>query len=62
MSALRGENMKLEDAIEVVLELAGDNTIDESIVANDPDLLDEKKRQETAITAVHDFFVNNVFD
>jgi len=54
--------MKLEDAIEMVLQLAGGNTLDESIVANDPDLLDEKKRQETAIATVHDFFVNNVFD
>lgn len=53
--------MKLEEAIEIVLELAADNVLDDSIIANDPHLSDEQARQKTAIATVEDFFVNNVF-
>ena len=53
--------MKLEEAIEIVLELTADNVLDDSIIANDPHLSDEQARQKTAIATVEDFFVNNVF-
>ena len=43
--------MRLEDAIEIVLEMATQNIID------DPELVAEAKRQRTAIGRVHDFFV-----
>lgn len=57
--------MKLEEAIEIALELATDNVLDDSIIAmnyNDPILLEEQARQKTAIATVEDFFVNNVFE
>ena len=53
--------MKLEEAVEIVMELATDNVLDDSIIANDPHLSDEQARQKTAIATVEDFFVNNVF-
>jgi len=54
--------MKLDEAVEIVMELATDNVLDDSIIANDPHLSDEQARQETAIATVEDFFVNNVFE
>ncbi len=48
--------MKLERAIEIVLELARDNIID------DPDMIEETEKQTEAANVVEDFFVNNVFD
>lgn len=49
--------MKLEEAVEIVMELATDNVLDDSIIANDPHLSDEQARQKTAIATVEDFFV-----
>tara|TARA_Y100001934_G_C12240343_1_gene719974 strand:+ start:206 stop:397 length:192 start_codon:yes stop_codon:yes gene_type:complete len=54
--------MKLEEAVDIVMELATDNVLDDSIIANDPHLSDEQARQQTAIATVEDFFVNNVFE
>jgi|TARA_R110002126_G_scaffold125243_1_gene267492 hypothetical protein len=54
--------MKLDEAIEIVMELATDSVLDDGIIANDPHLSDEQARQETAIATVEDFFVNNVFE
>ena len=54
------EFMELKEAVDIVMELATDNVLDDSIIANDPHLSDEKTRQETAIATVEDFFVNNV--
>ena len=54
--------MKLEEAVDIVMKLATDNILDDSIIANDPHLSDEQARQETAIATVEDFFVNNVFE
>ena len=51
--------MRLEEAIEIVMELATDSVLDDGIIANDPHLADEKTRQETAIATVEDFFVNH---
>jgi hypothetical protein len=48
--------MKLEQAIEIVLELARQNIID------DPDMREESEKQTEATNVVEDFFVNNVFD
>lgn len=50
--------MKLDEAIEIVLELATDNVLDEFILENDPHLKEEQARQETAIATVEDFFTN----
>jgi len=49
--------MKLDEAIEIVMELATDNVLDDGIIANDPHLEEEQARQETAIATVEDFFV-----
>ena len=46
----------LEKAIEIVLDLARRNIIE------DPDMKDQAARQEAAIDTVEDFIVNNVFD
>ena len=46
----------LEKAIEIVLDLARQNIIE------DPEMEDQAARQEAAIDTVEDFFVNNVFD
>ena len=54
--------MKLDEAIEIVMELATDNVLDDGIIANNPHLEEEQARQETAIATVEDFFVNNVFE
>lgn len=48
--------MKLEQAIEIVLELARQNIID------DPDMQEESEKQTEATNVVEDFFVNNVFN
>ena len=48
--------MKLEDAIEIVLELARQNIID------DPEMQEESEKQIEATNVVEDFFVNNVFE
>ena len=56
------EFMKLEDAVDIVMELATGNVLGDDIIANDPHLLDEQARQETAIATVEDFLVNNVFE
>lgn len=49
--------MKLEQAIEMVLELARQNIIDD-----DPEMQEEAGKQTEATNVVEDFFVNNVFD
>jgi hypothetical protein len=56
------EFIKLEEAVDIVMKLATENVLDDGIIANDPHLLDEQARQETAIATVEDFFVNNVFE
>lgn len=53
--------MKIEHAIEIVLDLASHNTYDEKI-ETDPILLEEGKKQREAIDTVSDFFTNNVFN
>lgn len=54
--------MSLEDAIELVLELASQNVLNEDQVQNDGELKAEREKQLTAIGTVEDFFTNNVFD
>jgi hypothetical protein len=53
--------MSLEDAIEVVLDLARQGSLSKPNV-NEPEEVDAAYQQETAISVVEDFFVNNVFD
>jgi hypothetical protein len=53
--------MRLEDAIEMVIELATNAMVDDHVLINDPQLLDEQQSQQEAINTVEDFFVNNVF-
>ncbi len=48
--------MKLEQALEIVLELARQNIID------DPDMQKESEKQTEATNVVESFFVNNVFN
>jgi hypothetical protein len=56
------EFMKLEEAVDIVMELATESVIGDEIIANDTHLADEKIRQETAIATVEDFFVNNLLE
>lgn len=56
MNNLSQTTMKLEEAIELVLELARQNIID------DPNMQEESEKQTEATNVVEDFFVNNVFD
>ena len=56
------EFMKLELAIEVVLDLARENQLSEHDTDGDDKLEREQQKQETAIGTVEDFFTNNVFD
>ena len=53
--------MKLEEAIEIVLELAIGHALDYEDCRGIPELEKEQKRQEIALATVEDFFVNNVF-
>mgnify|MGYP003646500283 CR=1 FL=1 len=56
------EFMKLEEAVDIVMELATESVIGDEIIANDTLAADEKIRQETAIATVEDFFVNNLLE
>ena len=56
------EFMKLEEAVDIVMELATESVIGDGILVNDTHLADEKIRQETAIATVEDFFVNNLLE
>ena len=47
--------MELNDALELVLELAGANTIDDFTVGNDPHLEETQKEQDAAIERVGKF-------
>lgn len=47
--------MKLVDAIEIVIELAKQNVLEDP----PPDLEDEAKKQQEACDTVEDFFVNH---
>jgi hypothetical protein len=53
--------MRIEEAIEIVIELATSAVIDDDVLVNDPHLADEQAEQTKAINTVEDFFVNNVF-
>jgi len=53
--------MPLEDAVEVVLDLARQGSLSSPNV-DEPEEVDAAYQQETAISVVEDFFVNNVFD
>ena len=53
--------VKLEDAIETVLDLAKENVIDPRD-ARDNDMPLEHERQQACIDTVEDFFVNHVFE
>lgn len=47
--------MELNQALELVLELADANTIDDFTVGNDPHLEETQKEQEAAIERVGEF-------
>jgi len=53
--------LRIEDAIEIVLELARENTLTES-QARENDLEKERDKQIDACGVVEDFFVNVVFE
>lgn len=54
--------MKLDEAIEIVLELATDNVLGDDIIANDPHLKEEQAKQETAVSVVGIAWLNHVFE
>ena len=47
--------MELNEALELVLELADANTLDDCIVGNDPHLEETQKEQDAAIERVGKF-------
>lgn len=47
-------DMSFEEALKVVLDLAGSNVLDEEEVVGDPDLQEEKERQEKALDMVYE--------
>jgi hypothetical protein len=49
--------MTIEEAFEIVLDLALQNVIDPK---DDPDFAEESVRQHEALDQVHDFVLNNV--
>ena len=52
--------MLVEDALDVVWDLANQNKLDEGYTQDDPDLEPERIKQELALDVVHDFMVNVV--
>ena len=57
------DDIKLELAIDIVLQLARGNVIDAKEVSNDPEVLEPiRLQQEEAIHTVRDFFANVVFN
>ena len=51
----------VEDALEIVLELARENTIDKSSSYVENDMGDTAAKQNAAIDTIEDFFTNVVF-
>lgn len=54
--------MQLEDAVDIVMELAQQGVLEDDQVSNDQVRLDMQQQQQEAVNTVHDFFVNNIFD
>jgi hypothetical protein len=54
--------IKIEEAVDVVIQLAQDGMIEDHVLTNDPHLRKSQEYQQAAIDTVHDFFTNNVFD
>jgi len=54
--------MTLEEAADIVLQLAQENVLSDDDVMNDPDLQEQQERQQDAVNVVHDHFVNTVWD
>lgn len=52
--------IKLEDAIDIVMELA--NSALEEIESDGLETMAERDHKQAAIDTVHDFFVNSVFN
>lgn len=48
--------MKIEDAMQIVYDLADQNKIDAEW---EPDMKEEAEKQQLALDTVHDFIVNN---
>jgi hypothetical protein len=54
--------VKLEQAIDIVIELARENTIDKSSSYVENDMGDTAAKQNAAIDTIEDFFTNVVFE
>jgi hypothetical protein len=52
--------MTLKEAFEIVLSLANDNVLDDSIVANDEDLKEEQEHQNEAVELVQQYFETHI--
>ncbi len=57
---MANQYIKLEDAIDIVMDLANDAL--EVIESNGLETMADRDKKQAAIDTVHDFFVNNVFD
>jgi hypothetical protein len=55
-----GRFMNAEDAFEIVMDLAQQNMLNPSKI--DRELKNEARKQQLAMSVVHDFLVNNVYD
>jgi len=58
----RNRFVTVEDAIEIVLELARENTIDKSSSYIENDMGETAVKQNAAINTIEDFFTNVVFE
>lgn len=54
--------MQIEQAFQIVYELAQENQLTEREVKQDIDLKSEYDKQKEALNQVHDFLVNNVYN
>jgi hypothetical protein len=54
--------IKLEDAIEIVMDLARQNVIEEHYADEDKGMRAMREQQQEAIGVVEDHFTNNVWD
>lgn len=54
--------MDIAEALQIVIDLARGNILDERIIAGDPDLDQERTRQEMACQVIEDLAVNEYGD
>lgn len=54
------KKMNLEEAFELIIDLASNNMVDERDAENEEDLTNERRRQEEAMNMVNEHFLNEI--